>query len=352
LFLIYQKTERTVCKVMLSKKRRMSKNNMLSQHKIKLIVCILLLSKNVFAFENSALDNVSRAFEETHGNSCAVILQAETARICYVYNAPVALERKFPPGSIAKTWSAVYFLENGLLSKTMPFYCGGKFYPDQHSLVQSDFKNFNLPQDHGKYYFRCSVSSGHKNITFRDALIKSCNAYFLTAASREPKAFYRGLNSIWHFTSDAETGDATDLQYASAAIGEGCLVRVTPAVAARDYAALFEGTALLAVHTDERAPRAEYPLAVSPATRSFILSALSETVKTGTLKGLLSARGVRVIAGKTGTATQYRKKYMTHGWAVVYFEYQNVRYVLVVFVERGTGPKDAKIFAGELLNAL
>ena len=189
-------------------------------------------------------------------------------------------------------------------------------------------------------------------MTLRDALIQSCNVYFLTAASYQPNVFYRGLNSMWHFTSDFETEYATDFQYAAAAIGEGGMVRVTPLAAARNYAAVFEGTALLAPHPDERAPHAEYTLTISPATQSFILSALSETVKTGTLKGLSSARGARVIAGKTGTATQYRKKYMTHGWAVVYFEYKNIRYVLVVFVEKGTGPKDAKLFAGELLNAL
>jgi cell division protein FtsI/penicillin-binding protein 2 len=143
----------------------------------------------------------------------------------------------------------------------------------------------------------------------------------------------------------------TPFMQISAAIGEGGAIRISPMKTAQCYAALFAGTPLL-VPSESGSARAMQELALSERTRRFLIGSLSRAVTDGTLKNINPGRRVRLIGGKTGTATQYRKKYAHHGWNALLFEYNGARFCLVSFVTSGSGAKEAAALSEAIFGAL
>ena len=75
---------------------------------------------------------------------------------------------QLPPGSVFKPLTAVAILETGLTDPDQPFHCRGYLdEPDSHRCL---------------IYRRHGV--GHGDVTLEDALCRSCNVYFFTAARR------------------------------------------------------------------------------------------------------------------------------------------------------------------------
>ena len=73
----------------------------------------------------------------------------------------------------------------------------------------------------------------------------------------------------------------------------------------------------------------------------------------GTLKEIIITNAnIEMVAGKTGTGTHYKKKYATHGWNVIYFQYKFKKYILVSFVYKGSGSKEAMKLSKLVLNEL
>ena len=79
-----------------------------------------------------------------------------------------ATHMALPPGSVFKTISAVASIESGKVNPAATFYCQG--YLDQ-------------PTSHRCLTFR-HQQVGHGEVTLADALCRSCNVYFYTAARR------------------------------------------------------------------------------------------------------------------------------------------------------------------------
>jgi cell division protein FtsI/penicillin-binding protein 2 len=299
-------------------------------------------------------------FEKNYGACAAVLLEAD-GRIVFLFNRELAVHKRFPPGSLMKPLSAAVLCENAPgFSPACSHTCRGHFlFKDGFS--SSDERFFNLSADSvtGEKSFPCSKIAGHGTVSLRDALVHSCNVYFLTAARTDPR-FYENLVSIWKLNDPLIPGQpysedvakpVSPFQRLSAALGEGPGVIVSPLKIAQNYAALLEGTPMMEPYeTGEARVRADLPL--KKETLQLIRSALSGTVKDGTLSRLVIPSGCRVLAGKTGTSTVIRDKSLHHGWNALWIEKGSKRYILVSFVLKGRGSKEAAELSSVVLKAL
>ena len=319
----------------------------------------LALCCRLNAFDQAALEAASFSFEEKYGECAAVILETSRARIEYVHNRSCAIEQRFPPGSIVKVFSSVVLLEHAAewkFSPGRPVDCKGVFVPSkEYAFTGWDDSIFNLGETAGVKGFRCSVRDGHGKVDLGSALARSCNTYFLTRASMSP-SFYHELISTWKLDTDPVSGrvyaneQMTQFMRIAAAIGEGGAVRLSPLKVAQCFAALYEGTPLL-IPSESGSAKVQAPLAIGEMSRRFTVSTLSRTLNGGTLRAL-DYKGVKVLGGKTGTGTHYRRKYVHHGWVALVFEKDSKRYCLVAFVMKGSGSKEAARYAETLLGAV
>ena len=336
-----------------------------------IFLILLCIPCSGYALDKVRLDRVMEGYKTENGPCTAIILDATTGHIEYVYNREMAFGRCYPPGSIAKTWTALVLLtypDEFAFNPAACIECPGGYYPgNKTAIIQGDRLIFNLVPD-GGIHFPCSARAGHGQVDLRSALVLSCNTYFLTVASHDPEMIYRKLISFWHL--DERTGlisrdvqeayplisrPSSGFQYMAATIGEGGTIQVTPLKVAQTYGAVFEGQLLrpFSDNADGINPAMQYPLPLSRSSLAVIRSALGTNIESGTLKGLNNdGNRVRILAGKTGTASHYRKKFKNHGWTVLHLSTGNRRYVMTVFVLNGTGPKHGKKLAGELCNAL
>ena len=293
------------------------------------------------------------AFSRERGECAVVVLNARSGKIEYLYNRDGAVNRRYPPGSVAKGWSAAVLLDGRGFDPDRKVTCDGRFIPPSSSaFCPGDESVFNLVSDtvSGENYFKCSVLKGHGLTDLRKALIKSCNVYFLTQAAQCP-GFYEKLVTVWRLDDQLLPGTEPSPEVrlmrgspfceTASAVGEGGLVLVSPLKTAQCYAALFENTPLLQPYEGTGSPSVRQDLSVSEEARLLVRSSLARTVTEGTLSKLSVPGGVRILAGKTGTATRRGKKYARHGWNVLWVEVGGERYVVVGFVLTGSGPKEA-----------
>lgn len=317
---------------------------------------MLLLLSPLLAFDKNRLDAAARKCEQQIGESAAVILSVRDGKIAYIYNDPIARNGHYPPGSIMKPLSALVLLEHGF-NPSAGILCRGRYYPPkEQSFVKRDESVFNIPVDaDGIPYMKCSLNAGHGSVSLGKAIAQSCNVFFLTAASRYPD-FYESLVSLWALDVDPVTGEnifsggLTSLQRTASAIGEGGGVKISPLKAAQCYALLAAGNPQLFLSKSKKYID-QWNDHIQQKDREWVLSTLSRSFYDGTLKELkISNKTITLVAGKTGTGTQWGRKYTTHGWAVIIFDYMNERYVLVSFVMKGSGSKEAARFAHVLLD--
>ncbi len=340
-----------------------------------LCACAILISASGAAkeFPEKELDSVVAGFQAARGNCAALVLASRSARIVYLSNPEYSVMRRFSPGSLVKPLAAAVLLEHSRELGFRPnetILCGGCFTPPASAAFTGiDERIFNLPFDekNKSHYFRCSLKKGHGRIALSEAIMSSCNVYFLTQSSRNPALFHSRFMEYWHLNEPSgallspiaepqgrSSAELSAFQAAASAIGEGPAVRVSLLRMAQAYAALFEGSPQLRPYRNEGdGAAAQYPLALQPAHRKLILTALSRALYDGTLKGLnVKNRRIRLIGGKTGSGTREGGRYATHGWNILYFEYRGARYVLGVFVERGRGAVEAAELSARLLDAL
>ena len=329
-----------------------------------LAVCAFLSFPCEAAVNGARADALLERFAREKGECAAVVLNARSGRIEYIYNRECAVSRRYPPGSIAKGWSAAVLLDSPGFDPSRRVNCSGRFVPPQAASFRSDDENsFNLLRDsgNGELYFKCSTAKGHGPADLRKALVESCNVYFLTSAA-QCDGFCEKLISTWHLDDPLVPGrdcpaqayfaKGTPFLKIACAIGEGGLVQVSPLKAAQCYAALFENTPLLQPYEGDGVPSVRQDLAVSAQARQYIRTALSRTAEEGTLSKVAVPRGVRILAGKTGTATRCRKKFARHGWNVLWIEANGERYVVVSFVAKGSGPREAAALSSVILDGL
>jgi len=291
---------------------------------------------------------------------------------------PRATQMALPPGSVFKALTSVAVLESRVVGPKELIYCQGFLHrPDR---------------------FRCYHSIAHGDTELSDAVCRSCNVYFFTAAERmgpgpivewarrfefgqptgldlprerggnlpspnadsmSPAATKRSRgarHSTWH------KGNTLQL-----AIGQASLT-VTPMQVARMMAAIANDGYLVTPHvvrdtgptsvrddhqrlTSHREP---YPIpGLSPGTLSHVRRAMQRVVADPRGTGYKTVRldGVR-IAGKTGTAEVGPGK-EDHAWFAGFVPADNPRIAFAVVLEHaGTGGRVAGPVARELVAAM
>jgi cell division protein FtsI/penicillin-binding protein 2 len=270
----------------------------------------------------------------------ALVSNPATGEILAVSNKEMAFQRAFPPGSTAKIVTAAAALEEKAISPSDRIFCQ------------------RVPPLLGEA-FHCSHPRPAEAFTLTTALANSCNYFFAAVSTRlTPQALAYGF-AMFGFGSPAAgpnpTGNPGQVRVegdaaakALAALGERTIL-VTPAQLLLAYSVIAtRGTALgFWQGSQERRPSPLRRADLRPETFDTIEAGLEECVHSGTGRGA-NVPGVRV-AGKTGTSTNPGGTGQTHAWFVGYAPVGAPEIAVVVFLERGTGARDAAPLAGKIL---
>ena len=271
-----------------------------------------------------------------------IVANPTTGELLAVWNPHTAFDQAFPPGSTAKLVISAAALEEGLLSPRDQIFCR------------------RVPERLGEAY-HCSHPQVGAPFTLTSALANSCNCFFAALSARLSSGALAHWYAVFGFGSlvsglgsNATAGrvqiNAGAVDKARAALGERTVL-VTPAQLLLAYAALAtRGPVLRPWRSQSGVGTSSLLLRrVRLQAKTFeILSAgLEECVRSGT--GMAAAvPGVRV-AGKTGTATALDGSGVAHAWFVGYAPVGEPEIALVLFLERGTGTRDAAPLAGRIL---
>ncbi|AOP32628.1 cell division protein FtsI [Leptospira tipperaryensis] len=341
-----------------------------------ILICIQfsLYSETSNGLRFQYLDSAIRNFENenSQSKSSVLILEMESGIVRYLFRPEMAIEKKFGPGSLLKTFSALIFLKYKselAFSPSEKIHCEGRFYPEETmDISKGDLSRFHLPQDqNGKRYLRCSLREGHGRVDLEQALIQSCNVYFLKNASKNPELFYSKLRSDFDLTNSAQSRlkpyketpgnfeeSPTNLRRVSSSIGEGGFL-LSPLKVSQLYASIWSSGPRLSPSwetSEKRIKVGDNPF--SDKNIHFVLSALASVPKIGTLKELktFDDSKIEIVGAKTGTGTIYTKKYETHGWITLCFKMKRKNYILTAFVEKGSGSKQAQRLVLKILNEI
>lgn len=252
----------------------------------------------------------------------------------------------YPPGSVFKTIMAAAALERGLVSLDEQFYCVGHY----------DLEGHRYEEDGGP----------HGEITFKEAMAKSCNVTFLEVGyqrlglegMQEAARLFGfgqstgalGTDRSW---PDEQTGHVPGTEESGAAqmaFGQGSLV-VTPLQVARAYSAVANGGILPPVRLVTAwetpagevvaRPRAGEPVRIlrleTAKAVQEALAAVTDPEGEGTGRSAwISGAG---SAGKTGSAegVDTEGQQSVHAWFAGYVPQHRPRYVITVLVEGGGG---------------
>ncbi len=281
-----------------------------------------------------------------------------------------------PPGSVFKTLSAAAILESGTMPAERHFFCQGYL---------SD------PDHHRCYIFR-HYGVGHGEVNLQDALARSCNVYFYSAARRSgPRAITdwaarfgfgrptgidlpgeRGGSLPSLKTGSGRGGRWQIADTLGLAIGQSSLT-VTPLQMARVMAVIGNGGYLVTPHvvsrvgaihsTDESndiGSKSEFGPS-APERISGLSAETLEQIHRGLVGVVENPQGtgyktVRVpgipIAGKTGTAEVGGGK-PDHAWFAGYAPANQPQVAFVVVLQHaGSGGKAAGPLAHELVKQL
>ncbi len=257
-----------------------------------------------------------------HGRSgAAVMVDVASGHVIAAYHPEVAARRLVRPGSAFKPFTMLALLESGKLTATDSLVCRRNLHVGKHDLSCSHPQTGPLQA--------------------ASALAYSCNDFFATfglrlSASDLQTAFDKaGFESPSGFMPTETVGfilpARTDEERQLQAVGEGEM-KVTPL----EMLAAYRMLALR--RTASRVSEAE----------ETVLSGLEQATSYGMAR-LASVREMKV-AGKTGTPRSDQGVW-TNGWFLGYAPADKPQVVVMVFLERGTGPSDAAPLAGEIVRA-
>jgi len=341
--------------------------------RIIFILLVYLSSILLYSFEESELNRALKEWEQTNHNQTIVLITSPSSGIIeYAYTKENAFSKKLPAGSILKTLSSFVFLANPEKFNTSwekYFICNGKFEePYSNFFTIEDTNNYNIIKNEksNKFYYNCSLASGHGEIKMSNALALSCNSYYLHFASQNPKFFYDSLLKDWKlnegtgasfesFSKPKITRQKTISSFASSlmSIGNGGEIKVTALKIAQIYGAIFANSQILKPIQKGEMPETINSFPYSKDSREKIQEALRLVITKGTLKNLsLKNTSIQVLGGKTGTPTKTGNKTLTHGWNIIYFRKGDNLYLLVVFTENGSGKREALELSTIILNLL
>ena len=271
-----------------------------------------------------------------------VVSNPVTGEVLAVWNPEAAFGRAYPPGSTAKIVEAAVALEEGLISPRDQIHCR------------------RVPELLGEAY-RCSHPQAVEPFALSTALANSCNYFFAALSTRLTSTSLAHGYTMFGFGSPVEglgvgsspgqvgIGDGAAAK-ARAALGEGTVL-VTPAQLLLAYSAIAtRGVVLRLWNTSPgktNAPLLLRRVKLRSEVFEVLAEGLEECVRSGTGQGA-AVEGERV-AGKTGTAAALNRPGVTHAWFVGYAPAEEPEIALVVFLERGTGARDAAPLAGKIL---
>ncbi len=273
----------------------------------------------------------------------AIVTNPRTGEVLAVSNPQIAFDRVFPPGSTAKLVESAAALEEGLITPQDRILCRG------------------VPELLGDA-FHCTHPPSAEPFTLCSALANSCNYFFATLSMRLSSASLAHWYAVFGFGEPASGlgresppglvrvgQDAAGK--ARSALGEQTIL-VTPAQLLLAYSAVATGGDVFPLRRPGRHqldPSYAGPVRrvrLKRETREVLAGGLEDCVRSGT--GHAAALpGIR-IAGKTGTATALDGSGATHAWFAGYAPARAPRIALVVFLERGTGARDAAPLAGRI----
>lgn len=271
-----------------------------------------------------------------------IVSNPTTGEVLAVWNPEAAFGRVYPPGSTAKIVEGAVALQEGLISPSDRIFCR------------------RLPELLGEAY-RCSHPQAVEPFTLATALANSCNYFFAALSIRLTSTSLAHGYAMFGFGSPAEglgiesspgqvrIGDGAAAK-ARAALGEGTVL-VTPAQLLLAYSAIATRGAVFRLWNTSSGKKNAQPLLRRVKLRSEVFEVLAEGLEECARSGTGQAaavEGVRV-AGKTGTATALNRPGVTHAWFVGYAPAGEPEIALVVFLERGTGARDAAPLAGKIL---
>lgn len=257
-----------------------------------------------------------------HGRSgAAAVVDVASGHVLGVYHPSVAARRLTRPGSAFKPFTLLALLQSGKLTPTESFACRRNLRVGAHDLSCSH------PQTGA--------------LQAASALAYSCNDFFATYGSRLSAAEFQAAFHKWGFASpsgllaEEVTGfirpSSTDEERQLQAIGEGDM-RVTPLEMVAAYRAL-------ALRRADNHPN---------AAEETVFSGLEQATTYGLAR--LASIAEMKVAGKTGTPRTDQGMW-TNGWFAGYAPADKPRVVVVVFLERGTGPADAAPIASDIFRA-
>jgi peptidoglycan glycosyltransferase len=246
----------------------------------------------------------------------------------------------YPPGSTFKIITAAAALRQNMASSGATFTC--ERLPDGR--VGASIPGSGVVRDD------VMDTQPHGTIAMRDALTRSCNAYFAQLAVRV------GAQALAHTASLAGISMARDnsasrvrATLAHAGYGQGDVV-ATPLRMARVAAAIASGGALRDVGLEDRSSHQETRALLPPAGAAILSEYMRDAVLAGTARSL-RAHPWR-IAGKTGTAEVSGAS--SHAWFIGFapFGKAEKRVAFAVVVENaGYGGLAAAPAAGEIVSA-
>lgn len=263
-------------------------------------------------------DAVDRAMAGRQGT--VVVLEAASGHLVAAHRLEVAARRLAAPGSAIKPFTLAAMLESGRLKKDTALVC------------RRDVRIAGRPLD-------CTHPRSDAPFDPPAALAYSCNSFFVEASARlassELAAALRrfGLASRTRLAADEANGVVREADSAEEralqAVGEADVL-VTPLGLAAAYRTLA------------------LRRAAGDAVLAPLFKGLEDAVRFGTAQRAAVA-GLDV-AGKTGTASS--PSGVHHAWFAGYAPATRPAYVVVVFLERGSGGGDAAPVAGAVFGAL
>ena len=262
----------------------------------------------------------------------------------------------FEPGSIFKPITVASALEEGIVSTSSTFYCGGV-------------------KRVANYDIHCHHLAGHGMLTLTESLAQSCNVAMMDIAAAEGRdIFYRYQRD---FGYGEKTGidlpseqDASGLLYPLSKLNEAELAtcsfgqrfNATPIQAITSFAALINGGNLMQPYVvsriidqngavvEEHNPTVVRKV-ITQETSDYLRKAMEATVNIGT--GQKARIDGWSIGGKTGTAELgVRGTESFQGYAlsfVGYFPVENPQYIVLVLINKPQLYVDGQTSPGPML---
>jgi cell division protein FtsI/penicillin-binding protein 2 len=278
------------------------------------MACLIVTAASACAQKPALQQRCERIFGNRAGT--LVVYDLNDGAMKAVVHQHVAFEQAFAPGSLIKIVTALALLQNGVVTPDATFVCTNRL-------------------ELAGRVFTCGVEGGHGRVNLLQALARSCSIYFyrlaprLTARSFEDAAHALGLGGP---PGRLSWSHSLRLQ-ALTAVGEGSSIMCSPWQITQMMIEVAKGKSA----------------ALKAIQRALLMAVTSGTAQPAAVAGL-------DIAGKTGTADlqvdinepeNLHAPRATHGWFSGYMPAGHPRWVVTVFLGRGTG-HDAAALAGKI----